>query len=65
VKVSEFKRWLKKLGCTFENGTKHTIVRLGDKFTAMPRHPSEELKTGTRHGILKELGIVDQSETKK
>ena len=37
--ASELKRWLKKQGCTFTQGTKHTIVHLDGEFTEIPRHP--------------------------
>ena len=57
VTVSEFKRWLRKQGCSFEEGTKHTKVTRSNRVTRMPRHPSLELKTKTLHKILKELGL--------
>ena len=57
VTASELKRWLRKQGCTFEEGTKHTKVMLGHRTTRMPRHPSLELKTKTLRTILKELGL--------
>jgi mRNA interferase HicA len=57
VTVSEFKRWLKKQGCTFQEGTRHTIVRLGNCRTTLPRHPSQEVATGTVNSILKKLGL--------
>ena len=55
--ASELKRWLKDQGCTFEDGTRHTIVRLGSKRSTLPRHPSKEVKTGTLKAILKDLGL--------
>jgi mRNA interferase HicA len=55
--ASELKRWLKKQGCTFQEGTKHTKVILGSKATRIPRHPSQEVKTGTLNSILKELAL--------
>lgn len=51
------KRWLKKNGCQFIEGKKHTIVILGRKRTTLPRHPAVELKTKTMHTILKDLGL--------
>ena len=57
MKASELKRWLKKRGCTFQEGAKHTKVMLGYRATRMPRHPSAELKTGTLNSILKELDL--------
>ena len=55
--ASELKRWLKKHGCTFQEGAKHTKVILGSRATRIPRHPSAEVKTGTLSSILKELGL--------
>jgi mRNA interferase HicA len=55
--ASELRRKLAKHGCTFEEGKRHTKVLLQDRVSQMPRHPSEEIKTGTLHAILKQLGI--------
>ena len=55
--VSELKRWLRRQGCTFEEGTKHTIIRLGKLRTSLPRHPTQEVKPGTLNDILKDLGL--------
>ncbi|MCX6616454.1 MAG: type II toxin-antitoxin system HicA family toxin [Acidobacteria bacterium] len=55
--VSELRRWLRKQGCTFTEGTKHTKVVLAGKVTRMPRHPSQELKVKTLHTILRNLGL--------
>ena len=55
--AGELKRWLKKQGCTFTEGKKHTIVHLGGAFTPIPRHPSAEIKSGTLQSILKALGL--------
>jgi mRNA interferase HicA len=57
VTVSELKRLLRQQGCSFEEGSKHTIVRLGKRRTTLPRHPSQEVKSGTLIGILKSLGL--------
>ncbi|MCX6591812.1 MAG: type II toxin-antitoxin system HicA family toxin [Acidobacteria bacterium] len=51
------RRLLRRLGCTFEEGTRHTIVRFGGKRSLIPRHPSAEVKTGTVEGIFKQLGL--------
>ena len=59
VTASELKRKLAKLGCTFEQGTRHLIVRYQGNRTLMPRHPSQEIKTGTYYAILKKLGIKE------
>ena len=46
---SEFRRWLKKQGCTFETregGTSHLIVRYKDKKAPFPMHGSKEIGNG-------------------
>jgi mRNA interferase HicA len=59
VTASELKRKLAKLGCTFEQGTRHLVVIYKGKATEIPRHPAKELKTGTVRGILRRLGIEE------
>ncbi|MGE0109613.1 MAG: type II toxin-antitoxin system HicA family toxin [Bdellovibrionales bacterium] len=56
---NEFKRHLQKLGCTFTEGTKHTIVHFGQKHTTMPRHGKKEIGKGIAKAIKKQLGIED------
>lgn len=57
MKISEFKRWLESQGATITEGANHWKVALGDKRSVLPRHPSKELKEGTRKAILKQLGL--------
>ncbi|WMD23283.1 type II toxin-antitoxin system HicA family toxin [Achromobacter seleniivolatilans] len=57
VKQSEFKRWLASQGVTFAEGSNHTKAYYQGKQTTLPRHPSKELKDGTRKNILKALGL--------
>jgi mRNA interferase HicA len=57
VTASELKRWLAKQGCTFEEGTRHTKVTLGGRFSQLPRHPAAEIRPGTLRAILKQLGL--------
>ena len=57
MKQSEFKRWLKNQGATFEEGTRHIKVYLNGKQSHLPRHASAELKTGLVEGIKKQLGL--------
>lgn len=47
VTASELKRKLAKLGCTFEEGTKHLTVYYKKERTLMPRRPSKEITRGT------------------
>lgn len=57
---SQFRRYLASKGCTFEEGKRHTIVRLGDKMTTLPRHGGrKQLGTGLMNAIKKALGITD------
>ena len=55
--ASELKRKLAKLGCAFEQGKRHTIAMYEGNATPIPRHPSQEIKAGTYHKILKDLGL--------
>jgi predicted RNA binding protein YcfA (HicA-like mRNA interferase family) len=57
--ASELKRKLAKAGCAFEQGSKHLVIFHGDKRAIMPRHPGVEIRTGTYHAILKQLGIKE------
>jgi mRNA interferase HicA len=57
VTYSEAKRWLRKQGCRFEEGARHTIVYLGNRRSTLPRHPSKELNAKTWRSILKDLGL--------
>ena len=55
---NQFRRYLRSEGCTFEEGARHTIVRRGDKVSALPRHGgSKQLGTGLMRQIKKDLGI--------
>ena len=57
MKQGEFKRWLEEQGARVEDGTNHWKVYYNGKQTTVPRHPSKELKEGTRRAILKQLGL--------
>jgi len=59
VTSQEFKRWLKKQGCTFEPGHGgHLTVRRGDKLSTLPMHGSgKDLGTGLVNAIKKDLGL--------
>ncbi len=55
---NQFRRYLAKQGCTFEEGARHTIVRRNGKLAALPRHGgSKQLGTGLMNQIKKDLGI--------
>jgi mRNA interferase HicA len=59
VNSSQFRRYLARKGCTFEEGRRHTIVRRDGKLMALPRHGgSKQLGTGLMNAI-KGLGIED------
>jgi mRNA interferase HicA len=53
----ELRRKLAKLGCTFEQGSRHMIAIYKGKTSPIPRHPAQEIKTGTYRKILKDLGL--------
>jgi mRNA interferase HicA len=59
VTSGEFKRWLQKMGCTFEAGHgSHLTVRLGTKTSVLPMHGKQkELGTGLVRRIKKDLGL--------
>jgi mRNA interferase HicA len=59
VTSAQLKRYLAKLGCTFEPGSGgHLKVSLGDKRSVLPMHgSSKELKKGTVEAIKKQLGL--------
>ena len=58
MKISEFKRWLEsQKGVEVKNGAKHWKLSYQGKSSTLPRHPSQELKEGTRRAILKQLGL--------
>ena len=57
MKQSEFRRLLISQGAKIEEGKRHSKVTLNGQQTVMPRHPSKELKEGTKNAILKQLGI--------
>lgn len=57
MKQSEFLRWLKEQGVIVENGKKHLKLYYNGKISRLPRHPSEELKTGLVEGVKKHLGL--------
>jgi mRNA interferase HicA len=55
--ANELRRRLLKAGCVVEEGRRHWIVRYRGTRTTVPRHPGKEIKSGTYHAILKQLGI--------
>lgn len=55
---NQFRRWLARQGCTFEEGKRHTIVRRKGKSALLPRHGgSKQLGTGLIEAIKRELGL--------
>jgi len=56
---AEFKRWLRRQGCTFEPGKGgHLIVRRGSRMSVLPMHGRQkELGTGLVKAIRKDLGL--------
>lgn len=57
MKISEFRRWLGAHGVQMKEGANHTKLYFNGKQSTLPRHPSQELKDGTRRAILKQLGL--------
>lgn len=58
VTASELRRLLRKAGAEFEDGARHTLVTLNGKNSAIPRHPSHEIKGHLVQRIMKDLGIT-------
>lgn len=60
MKYSEFRRWLKAQGVTFEAGKgSHFKVTYNGKQTVFPDHGSKEMNEPLRKGIIKQLGLKD------
>lgn len=60
MKTSEMKKLLRKAGCRKEwEGTNHEMwySPITGKYFTVPRHNSQELKTGTAESIKKEAGL--------
>lgn len=57
MKQSEFVRWLKAHGVEIREGTKHLKLYYNGQQTTLPRHPSQELKTGLVEGVKKQLKL--------
>jgi len=60
MKVSDFVRQLTKQGVRFEeHGKRHDKYYnpANGKSARIPRHQSQEIRTGTREQILKDLGL--------
>lgn len=61
VNANEFRRWLKKQGCTFEThkgGSGHVTVRRGGRKTQLPMHGAKkELGRELIASIKKDLGL--------
>ncbi len=58
VNSSQFRRYLAKQGCTFEEGKKHTLVYRSGRVAALPRHGgSKQLGTGLISAIKKTLDL--------
>lgn len=60
MKISEFVKALKKQGVKLhKHGSRHDIYinPANGKKSEMPRHQSQEIGTGLRNEILKQLGL--------
>jgi mRNA interferase HicA len=58
VTSAEFKRWLERLGCTFEPAKgSHLKVRLGERSAIIPMHGKREIGKGLENAIKKQLGL--------
>ena len=57
MKQSEFVKWLKAQGVRTKNARRHLQLFHNGKVSHLPRHPSQELKTGLIEGVKKQLGL--------
>ncbi|MEO5934350.1 MAG: type II toxin-antitoxin system HicA family toxin [Duganella sp.] len=57
MKQSEFVRWLRQQGATFEDGTNHLKIFLNGERSILSRHPAKELKKGLVEGVKKQLKL--------
>ena len=56
----QFRRYLARHGCTFEEGKKHTLVQRNGKTASLPRHGGrKQLGIGVMKAIKKTLEIAD------
>ena len=61
MRSSEARRYLQKLGATFEPGKGgHLKVTLNGRRSILPMHGNKELKTGTWLAIKKQLGLKEK-----
>ena len=61
MRSSAAKRYLQKLGATFEPGKGgHLKVTLKGRRAILPMHGNKELKTGTWLAIQKQFGLKDK-----
>jgi mRNA interferase HicA len=57
MRQSEFVKWLKERGATFEERTNHLRVYCNGKMSHLPRHSAKELKTGLVEAVKKQLEL--------
>lgn len=59
MKFSEFRRWLKAQGATFEpaKGSHFKVTAPNGKTTVFADHGSKEMPEPTRKAIIKQLGL--------
>ena len=57
MKISEFKRYLEKMGVEVKNGTRHWLLKYNGKRSTLLRHPTKEIDPRYAKKILKDLGL--------
>jgi len=58
MKYSEFQRWLRRQGVSFESGKgSHQIVRYRGRTSVFPSHGAKEMPEPLRKKVLKDLGL--------
>lgn len=57
MKQSEFVKWLRERGATFEDRKSHLRVYCNGEMSHLPRHPAKELKKGLLEAVKKQLKL--------
>ncbi len=57
MKANQFLKELRALGVEVSHKTNHLLLKRGNKWTTVKRHPSQEISEALRARILKQLGL--------
>ncbi len=57
MKANQFLKELRALGVEVSHKTNHLLLKRGNKWTTVKRHPSQEISETLKAKILKQLGL--------